>query len=192
MDRLMPFDELNTIRPIVTEIMGHDAEERKRYLDYLEDIVLEVLILSYLYGNEAANYMLAEDMPTVDSKLFKSIRKAVAGETWLERIRQHLESGTVEDIMRVIVTESHRIYNEALFAVAREAEAKGVVVYKRWETMLDDKVRDTHYYLQGDSQPLNEPFFTYDGDFAMHPGDFTFPENNIGCRCRLVFTRVFG
>ena len=186
----MPFDELNTIRPIVTEIMGHDAEERKRYLDYLEDIVLEVLILSYLYGNEAANYMLAEDIPTVDSKLFKSIHKAVAGETWLERIRQHLESGTVEDIMRVIVTESHRIYNEAMFSTAKAVWDSGAVVFKEWDCMMLPTSRDTHVYLEGDTVPLNEYFYTYDGDYAMHPGDFVYPENNINCLCRLRLSKA--
>jgi uncharacterized protein with gpF-like domain len=54
---------------------------------------------------------------------------------------------------------------------------------KRWQTMEDDRVRDTHSYLQGMVVPFDADFYTYDSDHAPFPGLFTLPENNIGCRC---------
>ena len=54
---------------------------------------------------------------------------------------------------------------------------------KRWQTMMDDRVRDTHSYLEGMEVPYNEDFWTYDSDHAPAPGMFNRPENNINCRC---------
>lgn len=34
----------------------------------------------------------------------------------------------------------------------------------------DNLVRETHKYLEGQSVPLEEEFFTYDGDHAPYPG----------------------
>ena len=58
-------------------------------------------------------------------------------------------------------------------------------VMKTWVTMADDRVRDTHDYLEGMSVPINERFFTFDNDYGRYPGDFQLPQNNINCRCRI-------
>lgn len=63
-------------------------------------------------------------------------------------------------------------------------------IRKIWNTMGDDRVRDTHAVLNGTSKALNEAFFTIDGDSAMSPARFTLPENNIGCRCWLTFKKI--
>lgn len=90
----------------------------------------------------------------------------------------------VSAIQRVVETEYHRMYNTGAWDYANSFQEKtGRTMYKRWETMLDDKVRDTHIYLQSDAVPLDEAFFTFDGDSAMYPGGFTLAENNCGCRC---------
>ena len=193
MDRLMPFDELNIIRASVLNIFETDGQNKRNYLDYVLDMIEEIPILSYLFGNEAANTMLKTDFAPEETDVTASVNREVAGKTWRQRVTEYLENetpDTAEEIMRVVETDSHRIYNEAIWDVGQKANNKGIVVYKRWETMLDDRVRDTHYYLQGEAVPLDEYFYTYDGDFAMRPGDFTLPENNINCRCRLVLTRA--
>lgn len=63
-------------------------------------------------------------------------------------------------------------------------------IRKTWNTMGDDRVRDTHAVLDGTSKALNEAFFTIDGDSAMSPGRFILPENNVGCRCWLTYKKV--
>ena len=215
MDRLMPFDELNIFGATVQLIFERDRENKRQYLDYLLDDIEDILIMSYLFGNEAANTMLKTDYPPVEAEVTASVNAVIAGKTWRERVTEYIESEdeeelaieegevvekiatrpsarriTAEDIMRVVETDAHRVYNEAMWAVATKAQENGIVVYKRWETMLDDRVRYTHAYLQGEAVPLSEYFYTYDGDFAIRPGDFIFPENNIGCRCRLILTRA--
>ena len=90
-----------------------------------------------------------------------------------------------EDLVRIVDTESHRIANEAALNTAGKAGA----TKKKWVTMLDDKVRDTHIYLEGQTVPYDADFYTYDGDHARAPGLFALPENNINCRCELIFEK---
>ena len=59
----------------------------------------------------------------------------------------------------------------------------GYGVTKNWYTVMDDKVRETHRYLEGASVSLDEEFWTFDGDHAAYPGGFTKAENNVNCRC---------
>ena len=56
-------------------------------------------------------------------------------------------------------------------------------ITKHWVTMRDDKVRDTHDYLEGTEVPFNEDFYTYNGDHAPFPGMFGVPEEDVNCRC---------
>ena len=87
-------------------------------------------------------------------------------------------------ILRVLETEGHRIYNEGGFARAGDCGAK----YKQWQTMADDKVRDTHSYLSGVKIPIDEKFYTYDGDSALLPSGFELAENNVNCRCWVSYS----
>lgn len=94
----------------------------------------------------------------------------------------------VEAIKRVVETEYHRMYNTGAYdTVSAFQQQTGHSVYKRWNTALDDRVRDTHIYLEGDRVPLDNAFFTFDGDSAMYPGGFTLPQNNIRCRCLVTY-----
>lgn len=88
-----------------------------------------------------------------------------------------------DEIQRVVDTEYHRMYNTGAYDTATEMENEGYPVMKRWITMGDDRVRDTHSYIDDELVPLDEEFYTYDGDSAMFPGDFSNPANNINCRC---------
>lgn len=197
MDRLMPFDELNTLKEEITDVMSLPVAERKEYEDFFYDEVLDLLIMSYVFGNEAANDMLGfSDDKAIEierNKLTESIDKKIAGKSWKERFSEYFENedATAEDIMRVAETDSHRIYNEAIYAVGEAADsgaagekAKGVVM-KTWETMLDDRVREQHQYLEHITIPFDSYFYTYDGQPALAPGMFGVPELDIGCRCRL-------
>ena len=98
-----------------------------------------------------------------------------------------VESGGVsleEAIIRIAETEMHRDANTAALETARKAGAKN----KTWITMMDEKVRDTHQYLEGMTVGIDEDFWTYDNDHAPAPGMFEFAENNVNCRCELVFS----
>ena len=114
----------------------------------------------------------------------KTVDEKVAGKTWKDRVREYSENGgNAEDIVRIIDTESHRIANQSALDTAKKAGAKT----KTWVTMMDDKVRDTHFPLEGVTIPIDADFITWDDDYAPAPGMFTLPQNNVNCRCELVF-----
>lgn len=206
MDRLPPFDELNNLRSELEQDFAGGLEQRKKRKPYIIDEILEMLIMAYMYGNEAGNEMLygptelpnGEVKRTVDIDLDEmddAIFRIIAGKDWQQRVSEYLDdlNGTVDEIIRVVDTDMNRVYNDSVLNVGAGAET--VVageptrpVMKTWETMLDDKVRDTHEYLEGVTVPRDREFYTFDGDKAQYPGGFELPQNNINCRCRIVLS----
>ena len=199
----MPFDELSVVSERIKADFQLTPEQRKAVKEDRMDEILELLILSYLYGNEAANDMLYRTeietrmqsetetiriVPIDTDSMNGSVYRDIAGENWEQRVSDYYDSedGTADDVIRVLDTDSHRVYNDAIEDVGERSSGR---IYKTWETMLDDRVRDTHEWLQSVRVPLNERFYTFDGDSARYPGDFTLPQNNINCRCRISLSR---
>lgn len=196
MPNLMPFDELNTFKGMVTEYktepltLFEKEKKREEILDYIDFLLFE----SYVYGNVQAMYDLGiidkDPAEIVDQKRAEEvITKPVADKTYRERITEYLDddNSTVEDFVRVAETDSTRIYNTGVVDGGKASGVPGVM--KQWITMEDERVRSTHEYLQSMAVPLDRDFYTYDGDHARAPGLFTLPENNINCRCTLQLIR---
>lgn len=174
--KLLPIDEINTLSD---EIKKHPRVYRE---DELFDTILGVLILSYKNGVDDANDMIDSEEIYDFGKLMDSLNKEYDGKTWEDRVKEYFKSRDGESIARVIETESHRNYNQAIMDTG---EASGKDIRKTWKTMMDDKVRESHFYLEGMEVGLNENFYTFDGDFGRFPGDFKEASNNVGCRCAI-------
>jgi len=181
---ILPIDEINALGDRLRVHFDDEGKIKSRQdceaiIDELEDLFL----LAYANGATATNAELGTaEMPSVDA-VDAAVYAAVAGETWRDRVYGYYESGgTLYDIRRIAETDATRIYNQGAVdaVVANNATA---TAQKRWRTMMDDRVRDTHDYLEGMVVPFNERFYTYDGDSAEFPGGFDLPENNINCRC---------
>ena len=186
MASILPMDELNRLDTSIRERFG-DQQLPKSKADE-EDIIDELLglfLLAYALGNEVTNENLSSDwMPKVD-EVMDVVDAKVAGKTWRERVEEYFANGgTGEDIARIADTETHRIANTAAFDTAKKAGATN----KTWITMMDDKVRDTHDYLLWQTVGIDEDFYTYDGDHAPAPGLFGLAQNNVNCRCELLFS----
>ena len=158
--------------------------------------------MGYVYGVTVAGLDFDQDFSVSREQMFESANRPTKGETFRERIEHHLdeyeaspkdEAATeklVNQLAVVAETETHRTINEGGYEAA-ERYAKdhpGVTIYKTWETMMDDKVRDEHEELQGATVPLDARFYSWTGDSALRPGDFMSPELNINCRCMLRYT----
>ena len=181
---LMPFDELNRLEAALPEYMNRENKS-KADLDSLLDMLEDLFLLSYANGVASANLMLGSDISADVSDVQDTVDRKIAGETWRDRVREYFSNGGTEaDIVRVMETETHRDYNEAALTTARKAGAKS----KTWMTMMDDRVRETHDYLQSMTVGIDEEFYTYDGDHAYAPGGFELAENNVSCRCTLIFS----
>ena len=193
---LMPFDELNTFRQMVTEYktepLTNDEKARLR-LD-IEDYIEFLLIEAYVYGNVQA----MQDLGLLDldpqelineGEMERVINEKIADKTFKQRIREYLddENSTVEDFQRVAETDATRVYNAGVVDGGKASGVQGVM--KQWVTMEDPKVRDTHSYLQNMTVPLDADFYTYTGDHARAPGMFSDPAENCNCRCTLTLIR---
>ena len=215
MDRLPPFDELEAFRSELEQDFQLPPEERKRRKRDRIDEILEMLIMAYMFGNESANTMLfgQDIVDTIDpdepnrpvridvDDMEKSVFKDIAGKDWEQRVSEYYDSdsGTVDDVIRVVDTDMNRIYNDSVLDVGEKANAGRVEwsnddlpapdtkdrVMKTWQTVLDDRVRDQHSYLEGMTIPVGRRFYTYTGESARYPGDFSDPNNNCNCRCAI-------
>lgn len=188
---ILPIDEINAMEDRL-RIHFEDGDDGKpgtgriKSREDCEDIIdelYELYLLSYSRGATATNTELGmAGMPSVDA-VNAAVNKVIAGQTWRERVWGYYESGgSLYDITRIAETDATRIYNQgAVDAVVANGATAGTM--KRWRTMNDDRVRDTHDYLEGMVVPFDSDFWTYDGDHAAYPGGFALPENNVNCRC---------
>lgn len=201
MTTLPNFDELNNIRTTLTEQLVGDgdlstipnsleSQARKR----VEDTIFELITMGYVYGIEVAGLDLETDLPVSAERMYATANKPTAGEDFRKRIDNHIEAFNrgetspeqlVERLAVVAETETHRAINTGEYDGAQDYADRhpNETLFKRWRTVGDDRVRDTHDFLEGATVPLNARFYTYDGDSARFPGDFVLPENNVNCRC---------
>lgn len=140
-----------------------------------EDLLLDLLITAYIFGNENVNYT-----PLDKDKMYAAIYKKIDGKTWVDRLT---EADTKDDLKKIAETESHRMFATGQFDGASDD------MVKIWHTMEDDKVRDAHWYLDGMKVKKDEYFYTLDGERALHPGGFNVASLDINCRCYLEYRR---
>lgn len=183
---ILPIDEINALKDRLKVHFEDDGKGRIKSRRDCEDILdelLELFLLSYTRGSEATNAELGTSaLPDVDT-VERAVYAPVAGQTWRDRVEGYYESGgSLYDITRIAETDATRIYNQGAVDAVRVNGMESATA-KRWRTMNDDRVRDTHDYLEGMVVPFGSRFYTYDGDSAEYPGGFALPENNINCRC---------
>ena len=172
---ILPFDEVDALIA--------DARERsasgKIDTEELIDEVLDLYITDFVFGTNAAAEMLGIDITPDMEEMQSSIEKKFDGKGFRDRLREYAPSNDIEAIVKVIDTDSTRIFNEGILSAAQKAGA----TKKTWKTMEDNRVRDSHDFLLNMTIPLGERFFTYTGDSALAPGGFLTAQENCGCRC---------
>ena len=186
------FDELNVLREQIESDLSLGTEQRKLLKDDRIDEILDMLIMAYVFGTEDADEELTVTETVETDEMYSAIWLNIAGKNWEQRIREYYDdpNATVEDIMRVVETDTNRIYSDAVLNVGEKVSKRGVPVTKTWNTMQDDRVRSTHEYIEAVTVPIDRRFYTYDGDSARYPGDFTDPQNNCGCRCYITLNKA--
>lgn len=173
----LKFDEINTLEAMLS-YGGFDK-------DYARQLFRDALADAYIEGFAAAEYMLQQEEEMDDELLFYALEKEYDGESIYTKFDDYYEQGDNEKLKVLVDSEFHRVYSQGGLDMATNS---GRSVYKTWETMQDDRVRETHDYLEGVRIPINEKFVTLDLDEADAPGGFTLPENNVNCRCWLSYS----
>ena len=186
MASILPMDELNRLgEDIRRRFDGTRLEDKPEEEEDIIDELLDLFLLAYAMGNSITNENLSSDYSPFADDVMEVVDAKVAGKTWRERVEEYFSSGgTGEDIARIAETESHRIANKAALDTAKHAGA----TKKTWATMLDDRVRTDHDYLEGTTVGIDEDFYTWQGYHAPAPGMFGIPEEDCNCRCELLFS----
>ena len=95
---LMPFDELNTFKGMVTEYktepltLFEKEKKREDILDYIDFLLFE----AYFYGNVQAmqdlNMLDRDPQDLIDrTKMEQTINEPIAGKTYVDRITEYLD-----------------------------------------------------------------------------------------------------
>ena len=180
---MLDFDELHRlVATLWLALDGLTTEEKKKRL---EDGFLDFLIDAYLLGWERDG--LPDTGEANETAMRDAIYKEIAGEGITDRISKYVDAEDYEGLQRLADSEYHRVNETGAYDAALASELQDHTVVKKWVTMNDPYVRDTHDYIEGVEIPLSERFYTFDGDSARFPGDFGDAENNVNCRCWLVY-----
>ena len=184
MSDIMNWDELNLLRSSAVDLLREYRQKKdKQAVDRWCDYMGFVLCLVYAYGWKDAEEIVGI-VPFKDGLDDKTVNLEIEGETYRDRIQTQLDADSLEGILRIIETEAHRDYNTAVYEAGRESNTPGL--RKKWVTMMDDRVRETHDYLEGAVVGIDDLFYTFDGDSAYAPGGFDDPSNNVNCRCYIT------
>lgn len=185
---LLPFDELNTFRSRLVELAESGKLKSKPGKDECTDILLDLLIMAYVLGNDGANEMLGTSTKVSSAEMKETLFRKVDGKTFVDRVREYAgedADSAITKILRVAETEMHHAYDASAHSTAIKGGAKS----KRWVTVRDDRVRDQHDYLHGMTIGIDDEFYTYTGAHALYPGGFDDPENDCNCRCWLEYSK---
>lgn len=178
------FDELNILTS--TSYYSASGKNMTSKVAQIADDILSLLIRAYQQGITATADMLAYDLTVDVGSMEEAIYEVIDGKTFEDRIADHVIAGDLSGLQTLVESEYHRVFNAAEEDGAYEFQStRGLGVSKKWVTVRDEAVRDTHKYLEGVSVALDEEFYTFDGDHAFRPGEFTKAENNVNCRCVL-------
>lgn len=172
-------DELNLLVSASYHTADHAAQ--------VADDLLSGLIHAYTLGVQNASAMLGTNLPVNLDEMEEAIYVLIDGKTFADRVATHMQENSLGRLQTLAQSEFHRVYNRAVDDSAKTYIRQGNAgITKTWCTAGDEKVRDTHDYLEGMTINASQDFYTYDGDYAAYPGGFSKPENNINCRCIVI------
>ncbi len=179
-------DELNLL--MATSYYTAEGDETQRVKKVADDL-LSFLVNAYTLGTLNASAMLETELTVNLDEMEEAIFAVIDGKTFEDRVADHVRSDSPGRLVTLAESEYHRVYNQAVNNGGKEFASRGNWVTKTWYTVGDERVRDTHDYLEGVSVPVGEKFFTFDNDSAAYPGGFAKPENNVNCRCIVLLNK---
>lgn len=180
----VPFDELNTLKATLPMHFENGKIRSEQDKEDIIDEMLDLFLLACANGVEQTNEDLGSDYRIGIKRVTDIIDREVAGKTWRQRVNEYYENGgTIDDIIRIAETETHRDANEAAFETARNAGAKE----KIWHCMMLPTSRDTHIYLNGTKAPIDGEFYSFKGGSTRYPGEWGIAEEDCGCLCWLTY-----
>ena len=111
-----PWDDINSLEMRAEETQKQAKSGNfNKVVDEFIDEVTDLFEMDYFYGVSDISNQLGRSLEPNFTEMEKSINKVIEGKDYKQRIREYMESGTSADIARVIGTDAHRIYNDAMY-----------------------------------------------------------------------------
>lgn len=160
--------------------------------------VIDATINAPIGGRTLKGRLAHWELVTVDN-LFREITQGlVQGDTYrtmATRIKESIGED-YKDTIRIARTETHRVYESASHSSAERANSQGVKMVKRWNSVHDERVRDTskanHRAMDGQEVPVDEDFeLLPSGGKGKAPGNTGRAAHDINCRCFATY-RIVG
>ena len=155
--------------------------------------VLNPKVVQASVENPIAGLTLSETLQTNRLAIITKIKQeltqgVIKGEPY-SRIAKRIATVLGNDAAkanRVVRTEAHRNSNQAHLDSMDHAASHGVKTKKMWVATLDDRTRDTHADLDGQTVEMDEDFRSSSGARGQGPGLFGDPAEDINCRCEMI------
>lgn len=154
-----------------------------------EQVVMALVTNSEI--SEGLYKSLGVDTKKLSKVVSSEISRGIAANMPYSVIARNVANQTGISLKRartIVITEAHRIREEASQNAREKAKAQGCKIVKQWDATLDNRTRDTHRRLDGQIRDVDEPF-EIDGKKAMYPGRFGRAEEDCNCRC-VALTRA--
>ena len=179
------FDEIHAMAENL--LLNYDEDE-------IQEFIINYLTDAYIRGRKKTCSDLEWDWTDYyllgwDEWYQEVILKEFEGKNVIDRIHEYVMAFDAFGLARLITTEEHRDFetggSDQADTIQQESHR---MVKKVWNTMMDERVRETHDYIEGVAVPVTSRFYTFDGDSAKFPGGFSNVANNVNCRCWLTYT----
>jgi hypothetical protein len=94
------------------------------------------------------------------------------------------------NVTRIVRTESHRVQQVARLNSMKESEKAarrlGIKLKRKWVSILDSKIREQHYQMNGQFADENNLFHFPDGNTTEAPCISGIAHHDINCRCQII------
>lgn len=121
----------------------------------------------------------------INSAITQSIIQGETMQQTANRIAKKLVNADENSLMRLARTAMTSAQNSGRIEAMHNAMDKGIEVEKVWIATLDNRTRESHGDLDGQTQKVDDPFISILGEIN-YPGDpDADPANVYNCRCSL-------
>ena len=177
------FDEIH-VKSKSLLVENEHFGEKKKIKNTIDDFI-SILVECFIDGWFSTG--LPKIKPLDIELMYSIIYLKIGEETVEDRLLKYIQNDDLSNLQKLMESEAHRVHETAAFEIAKFNQEEGKTVKKKWHTMNDLKVRDTHDFIDGIEIDLFSKFTTFDLDSAFHPGGFSQAENNVNCRCWLSY-----
>lgn len=115
----------------------------------------------------------------------KGLQDGLAIETIAESLSEVYAFST-QRALQIARTESTRAANLGTQRAYTEAASMGIQVRKQWLSARDERVRNSHASLDGQTVGANENFVSESGAEGPAPASLGSPDEDINCRCTMI------